>query len=103
MAWWFIATNAPGQPIAASHWRRSWRLSAPFRVSHASLSIIQAHLVVRKNTQQDIGYGAAQTQKWVRIKEARIWLTVICIGRDGQQAGGTRAWLRKPMMISVRE
>ena len=48
MAWSCIATNALGQSIVASH-KRSWRLSGLFRESHASLSIIEAHLVVKKN------------------------------------------------------
>jgi hypothetical protein len=54
IAWLYIATNALGQPIVASH-RRSWRLSGLFRESHASLSIIEAHLVVKKNVHQYVG------------------------------------------------
>jgi alkylhydroperoxidase family enzyme len=46
-----------GQPQKASH-RRSWRLSGLFRGEEERTSVYR--------------YAAAQTQKWVRIKEARI-------------------------------
>ena len=42
-----------GCMYVTSH-RRSWRLSGPFRESHASFSV-EAYLVVRKNVHQYIG------------------------------------------------
>ena len=57
MAWCIIASSAPDQPIAASHYGKSWKLSGESdarsslmrdRAMHC-LSITEAHLVVRKN------------------------------------------------------
>jgi hypothetical protein len=94
IAWLFIATNAPGQPIAASHCRRSWRLSAPFRVSSFCRSGPscgeEEHTTgyrVRCCTNAKAGEGLR------RLEYGYSYL----YWQNGQQAGGTRAWPRKPV------
>jgi len=47
-----IATSAPDQPIAASHFRRSWRLCNYFEQSMHPPAM---HLVVRTNVHQHVG------------------------------------------------